>query len=168
MTAGGAGRAWIGLGSNVGEPVAQLRAAFEALDGIEATRRWVSSSLYASTPMGPPDQPLYINAVAGVATELSPHALLRSLHAIEHAAGRVRSGQRWGPRRLDLDLLAFDQCTIDDDELTLPHPGAAARAFVLLPWAEVAPDTRIPGVGRVGDLVPAAAEDVWPYRDDRA
>jgi len=164
----GAGRAWIGLGSNVGEPAAQVRAAFEAIDGIGGTRRFASSSLYASTPMGPPDQPLYINAVAGVATDLSPHALLHSLQAIERAAGRVRSGRRWGPRRLDLDLLAFDQCTIDDDELTLPHPGAAERAFVLVPWAEIAPATRIPGAGRVGDLAPAGGEDVWPYRDARA
>lgn len=164
MSAAG-GLAWIGLGSNVGEPVAQVRAALAAIDGIEATRRWASSSLYTSTPMGPPDQPLYINAVAGVVTDLSPHALLYSLHAIERAAGRTRSGQHWGPRRLDLDLLAFDQCTIDDGELTLPHPGAGERAFVLVPWAEIAPQTRIPGVGRVGDLVPSNVDDVWPYRD---
>jgi 2-amino-4-hydroxy-6-hydroxymethyldihydropteridine diphosphokinase len=162
------GLAWVGLGSNVDGPAANVRAAFEALEGIERTRCWARSSLYASTPMGPPDQPLYVNAVAGLATELTPHELLRALHAIERQAGRERDGVRWGPRRLDLDLLALDARTVADDELTLPHPGAGQRAFVLLPWAEVAPDARIPGLGRVGDLVPAGGDDVWLYRGGEA
>lgn len=158
--------AWIGLGSNVGDPVGQVRAALVSIDAIPRTRVYLQSSLFASEPMGPPDQPLYINAVAAVRTRLTPHALLRALHDIEHEAGRVREGKRWGPRRLDLDLLDFDERTVADEELTLPHPGAGQRSFVLVPWAELAPDTWIPGAGRVGDLAPTRASDVWLYRDE--
>jgi 2-amino-4-hydroxy-6-hydroxymethyldihydropteridine diphosphokinase len=156
--------AWIGLGSNVGGPAERVRDAMEALDRIPGTRFLARSSLYGSAPMGPRDQPPFVNAVAGVETRLLPRVLLAELQAIERDAGRERSsGQRWGPRRLDLDLLVYGMQRSDDPALTLPHPGAATRAFVLVPWAEVAPDTRIPGAGRVGALAPCETPDVWRW-----
>ncbi len=156
--------AWIGLGSNVGGPADRVRDAMDALDRMRGTHLLARSSLYGSAPMGPQDQPPFVNAVAGVETRLSAAALLAELQAIERDAGRERGGgQRWGPRRLDLDLLVYGMERSDDPALTLPHPGAATRAFVLVPWAEVAPETPIPGAGRVGELAPSETPDVWRW-----
>lgn len=148
-----AATAWIGLGSNLDDPVAQVSRALDALAGIEQTYLLQASSLYASPPMGPPDQPEYVNAVAGLLTTLTPDALLDALQAIEQAHGRVRTGERWGPRTLDLDLLLYDDLQLETGRLTLPHPGLHERAFVLHPLAEVAPELVIPGRGPLRALL---------------
>ncbi|UCE89170.1 MAG: 2-amino-4-hydroxy-6-hydroxymethyldihydropteridine diphosphokinase [Pseudomonadota bacterium] len=144
--------AWIGLGSNLQDPVNQVRTALVELDAIPDTHLVRHSRLYRSAPMGPADQPDYINAVAMLETTLSPRGLLDELRAIESRHGRVRGGPRWGPRTLDLDLLLFGERRIAQADLTVPHPGLHVRAFVLYPLVEIAPDLTIPGHGRVRDL----------------
>lgn len=118
--------------------------------------RWqlvLASRLYQTPPWGKTDQPDFINAVAALDTDLSARELLAGLQCIEHAHGRRRSGPRWGPRTLDIDLLLFGQEIMDCDELTLPHPRLHERAFVLLPLAELAPELEIPGKGPVATLL---------------
>ena len=149
-------RAYVGMGSNLAEPAAQLERAFEALETLPRSRLAARSSLWANPPMGPADQPDYVNAVAALDTALSPHDLLDGLQAIEKAQGRDRQGERWGPRTLDLDLLLLGERRIDDERLTVPHPGIAERAFVLLPLAEIAPaELPVPGHGPLRDLLAA-------------
>lgn len=150
--------AFIALGSNLGDARGQVLGAFAALDRLPQTRLLARSPLFLTPPWGVLDQPAFINAVARVDTTLSPHALLDALLGIERAAGRVRDGERWGPRTLDLDLLHLDGVTLSDERLTLPHPRIADRAFVLLPLHALAPDLYLPGQGRVADLL--AAVDV--------
>jgi 2-amino-4-hydroxy-6-hydroxymethyldihydropteridine diphosphokinase len=145
--------AYIGLGSNLGEPLQQLDAAFTALSKLPDTRVVRHSSFYASKPMGPADQPDYINAVAELETALDPQNLLLALQAIEQAQGRVRTGQRWGARTLDLDLLLYGDEVIHTDSLQVPHPGLAEREFVLIPLAEIAPDVVIPGQPALKQLI---------------
>ncbi len=145
--------AYIGLGSNLADPENQLRRALGALDKIPHSRLIAASALYRSDPVGPQDQPNYINAVAGMETGLSPWALLAALQAIERAHGRVRGPVRWGPRTLDLDLLLFGKQRLDTPVLTVPHPFLHQRAFVLYPLAEIAPDLEIPGQGWLRDLL---------------
>ena len=111
------------------------------------------SSLYRSRPLGPVAQPDFVNAVAGLLTQLDPAALLAELKALETRLGRQRPVVRWGPRRIDLDLLVHGGARIDTPGLQLPHAGIAARAFVLVPLAEIAPDLEVPGVGRVRALL---------------
>jgi 2-amino-4-hydroxy-6-hydroxymethyldihydropteridine diphosphokinase len=111
------------------------------------------SSLYRSAPMGPANQPDYVNAVMAVETALAPLALLDALQALETAFGRVRHGERWGPRTLDLDILLYGSEILATDRLTVPHPGLAEREFVLYPLQEIAPDLNIPGLGPLADLV---------------
>ncbi|WP_428609037.1 2-amino-4-hydroxy-6-hydroxymethyldihydropteridine diphosphokinase [Sedimenticola sp.] len=144
--------AYIGLGSNLADPVRQVRSAFEALQQIPQTVVRQCSSLYLSSPMGPTDQPDYINAVVALETLLEPHALLTELQAIESAQGRTR-GVRWGARTLDLDLLVYGKEMIADEELTVPHPGLPGRAFVLYPLQEIEPNLEIPGMGMLAVLV---------------
>ncbi len=146
-------RAYVGLGSNLGDPPRQIRSALDALEGIPHTHLVAHSSLYLTPPMGPRDQPDYVNAVAAVDCGLGPHALLEALQAIESRHGRVRGLERWGPRTLDLDLLLFGILRHSDEWLTLPHPGITQRAFVLCPLHEIAPELVVPGAGRVSDLV---------------
>ena len=143
--------AYIGIGSNLSDPVAQVDAAFLALASVPQTRLVLRSPLYRTRPFGLVPQADYVNAVAGVLTGLTPHQLLSELRAIETAQGRERS-VRWGPRTLDLDLLVQGQQRCEDEVLTLPHPGIAERNFVLYPLADIAKDLHIPGVGRVGQL----------------
>lgn len=144
-------RVFIGLGSNLDDPVAQVEAALQALDGLPDSQLIQRSSLYKSPPMGPQDQPDYINAVAEIDTTLSAHALLEHLQALEQAHGRIRR-RHWGERTLDLDILLYEQLQITDDTLTIPHPGIALRPFVLYPLAEIAPMLCIPGRGNIADL----------------
>lgn len=141
--------AYVGIGSNLGDPVARVRQAIDALAGMTRTRLVLQSSLYGSTPMGPVAQPDYCNAVAGVLTELDADTLFLALRAIESRLGREPPRERWGPRIIDLDLLVFGEQRRHSTELTLPHPGIAARHFVLQPLNEIAPDLWIPGLGRV-------------------
>ncbi|WP_271409214.1 2-amino-4-hydroxy-6-hydroxymethyldihydropteridine diphosphokinase [Pseudomonas sp. Q1-7] len=137
-------RVYIGLGSNLAEPVSQLRGALAALGEIPRTHLAAVSSLYASDPLGPPDQPRYVNAAAALDTGLTPLELLDALQAIELSQGRVRKDERWGPRTLDLDILLFGQRRIDEPRLQVPHYHMHARAFVLYPLAELASDLRLP------------------------
>lgn len=147
--------AFIGLGSNLQEPRRQVRTALEELAALPYSRLAARSSLYRSDPMGPADQPDYINAVARLETMLTPQALLDAMLGIERKHGRIRGATRWGPRTLDLDLLAYGDRVISEPRLTVPHVGIAERPFVLLPMAEIAPDYHVPGRGRVGDLAAA-------------
>ncbi|CAM3490917.1 2-amino-4-hydroxy-6-hydroxymethyldihydropteridine diphosphokinase [Halomonas lysinitropha] len=135
---------WIGLGSNLDGPRKHVERALRELDSLPLTHRIAASRLYASTPLGPTNQPDYINAVAQLETRLSPLALLDQLQALEQRHGRVR-GQRWGPRTLDLDLLLFDDYRVTLPRLTLPHPEMVRRAFVLVPLAELAPTRVVEG-----------------------
>lgn len=148
-------RAYIGLGSNLDHPERQLRSAVEALAGIPRTRVLAVSPFYLTPPLGPANQPDYVNAVAALETTLPPLELLDALLAVEAAHGRTRDGERWGPRTLDLDLLLYGEEVIDHPRLTVPHPGLALRAFVLLPLADIAPDLVLPD----GRAVAALARD---------
>jgi len=152
-------RAYIGLGSNLGDPAAQVRRALDALVSLPDSRLQSHSSLYRSAPLGPADQPDYVNAVAALDTDLDPHTLLHALQAIEAAQGRVRGDQRWGPRTLDLDLLLYGDAVINDAELAVPHPGLPARAFVLYPLMEIAPGLTVPGLGSLQELVARCPRD---------
>lgn len=155
IEAGGARRAFVGLGSNLDDPRRQVERAFDELAALSSTRLVARSSLYRSAPWGVTDQPAFVNAVAGLDTRLPPRELLQALLSIERGHGRVRDGSRWGPRTLDLDLLACDDLRIDEPDLVLPHPHLARRAFVLVPLAEIAADFVVAGAGRVRDLLAA-------------
>lgn len=150
-------QAFIGLGSNLDDPVAQLDRALAALDAGAGIRVAGVSSFYRTEPWGDTAQPAFVNAVARLETALSPEALLDALASIEAAAGRSRA-RRWGPRTLDLDLLVFDDLRSDDPGLTLPHPRLHERAFVLVPLAELAPALEIPGRGPVRELLAGIAD----------
>ena len=150
--------AYVALGANQRQPREQVTRALEALAGLPGTRLVARSRLWQSPPFGPVPQPDFINAVAGLLTQLAPHALLEQLRRIETAHGRERT-VRWGPRTLDLDLLVHGVARIDDAELTLPHPGIAERAFVLYPLAELAPALEVPGVGRVAELAARVTQE---------
>lgn len=145
--------AWIGLGANLGERAATLDAALEAIDRLDETRLQAVSRYYITPPWGETDQPDFLNAVARVCTALSARSLLTNLQAIEADLGRRRTGRRWGPRVIDLDLLVFGDERIDLPELTVPHPRIAERAFVLVPLGELAPELVIPGQGRADALL---------------
>ncbi|TNF99967.1 MAG: 2-amino-4-hydroxy-6-hydroxymethyldihydropteridine diphosphokinase [Gammaproteobacteria bacterium] len=144
---------FIGLGSNLEKPIEQVHSALNAVKTLACDGRLSVSPLYRSKPMGPVDQPDYINAVAGFETVLEAEALLEQLQLIERLHGRVRDGERWGPRTLDLDILLYGQEMIDEPALTIPHPGMHQRAFVMLPLYDIAPELHIPGMGRLADLV---------------
>ncbi len=143
--------AWIGLGSNLDDPRRQVNTALSELDRLPRSRVLGCSGLYRSAPMGPPDQPDYINAVASLRTALDAEALLDALQAIELAHRRVR-GEHWGPRTLDLDMLLYGDAVIDTPRLVVPHPGIAERNFVLAPLAELDAGLSIPGAGMAGEL----------------
>jgi len=148
--------AYIGLGSNLADPLAQLSRALQALDELPQTRLLKTSSLYRSAPVGYLDQPDFINAVAQLETELSPRALLDALLALELVCGRTREFKD-APRTLDLDVLMYDDLVHHEHGLTVPHPQMHLRAFVLLPLLEIAPDCVIPGVGAASDAMDGCA-----------
>ncbi len=148
-------RVYIGLGSNLAEPVQQLRGALAALAALPQTKLLACSSFYASDPLGPADQPRYVNAVAALDCELAPLDLLDALQAIELRQGRLRKAERWGPRTLDLDILLFGQRLLDEPRLTLPHYHMHARPFVLYPLAELAPALSLPDGRRLTELLAA-------------
>lgn len=150
-------RAWIGLGSNLDDPLDHIERALLELDRLPLTRRLAASACYISRPVGPADQPDFVNAVAMVATRLSPLALLDQLQALEQHHGRVRR-RHWGPRTLDLDLLLFADYRLTWPRLTLPHPELAHRAFVLLPLADVAPELRLPDGRSVARLAASLSD----------
>jgi 2-amino-4-hydroxy-6-hydroxymethyldihydropteridine diphosphokinase len=138
--------ALIALGGNVGDVRATFQKAIANICGMTQGVLKARSSDYATPPWGEPDQARFINACIEIDTGLDPHALLFTLHKIEKKFGRDRANEtRWGPRTLDLDLIAYDDVTIDKPELTLPHPRLFERAFVLVPLTEIAPDHLIGG-----------------------
>jgi 2-amino-4-hydroxy-6-hydroxymethyldihydropteridine diphosphokinase len=146
-------RTYVGIGSNLDDPEQQVRRALKALATLPDTTLLRYSSLYRSLPMGPQDQPDYINAVAELETTLPALRLLGLLQAIETQQGRVRGPVKWGPRTLDLDLLVYGRAQIAKATLTVPHPGIAERVFVLYPLAEIAPGLDIPGLGPLQELL---------------
>ena len=146
-------RAYIGLGSNLEGPIQQLERAFEEIDALPHSRLLSRSSLYRSRPVDGSDQPDYVNAAALMETEFPAGTLLQNLMRIETSHGRIRGGQRWQARTLDLDLLLYGQHLINEDDLVVPHPEISKRNFVLIPLAEIAPGLVIPGVGVIEDLL---------------
>jgi 2-amino-4-hydroxy-6-hydroxymethyldihydropteridine diphosphokinase len=145
--------AYIGLGANLGDPEAQLREALTRLDAAEEVEVTRVSTFYRNPPLGPADQPWYVNAAAQVRTRLGPEELLRLLQQVEAAMGRVR-GEKWGPRLIDLDLLLYNGEVMVTPHLVVPHPEMHRRAFVLVPLAEIAPQAWHPGLKRsAGDLL---------------
>jgi 2-amino-4-hydroxy-6-hydroxymethyldihydropteridine diphosphokinase len=157
--------AYVGLGSNLEDPVSQLQRAFVDLDGLPGTRLAGRSSLYGSKPLSCPDQPDltsqpdFVNAVAKIATSLSPQALLQALLNIEHHHGRERTFRN-APRTLDLDVLLYDDLQLHEHGLTIPHPQMHLRAFVLQPLLEIAPGISIPGVGQAQRALQACQDQV--------
>ncbi|HEY9253731.1 MAG TPA: 2-amino-4-hydroxy-6-hydroxymethyldihydropteridine diphosphokinase [Stenotrophomonas sp.] len=142
--------AYIGLGANLGDAEATVRAALVALAALPETRLLAGSRLYRTPAWGRLDQPAFINAAAALETGLAPEALLEQLLALERSHGRERlDGERWGPRTLDLDVLLYGDAVIDSPRLRVPHPHLHERAFALLPLAEIAPQALIPGHGTV-------------------
>ncbi|MDD1622572.1 MAG: 2-amino-4-hydroxy-6-hydroxymethyldihydropteridine diphosphokinase [Methylococcaceae bacterium] len=151
--------AYIGLGSNLGDPIHTIASARLAIAGLADVEEIAFSPLYGSRPVGPQDQPDYVNAVMRIKTRLSAPNLLKQLQGIENAHGRVRS-VRWGARTLDLDILLYDQQLINQPDLIVPHPELPNRAFVLHPLADVADsDLPIPGKGRLAELLTACPAD---------
>ena len=146
--------ACIGLGANLGDAPATLRAAIQVLAGLPGTELLASSRLYRSPAWGNEAQPDFVNAAVALQTELPAPQLLEQLLAIEQQFGRVReTGQHWGPRLLDLDLLLYAEQVIDLPQLKVPHPFLHQRGFALLPLADVAPQALIPGHGTVRDVL---------------
>ena len=137
-------RVYIALGSNLAKPLDQVNCALEALAHLPRTRLVQTSSLYRSKPLGPQDQPDFLNAVVALDTQLSAHELLDGTQSIELNQGRVRKAERWGPRTLDLDMLLYGNEVITTDRLTVPHYDMKNREFMLYPLAEIAPDLVFP------------------------
>jgi 2-amino-4-hydroxy-6-hydroxymethyldihydropteridine diphosphokinase len=144
--------AYVALGSNLDDPPARVREALLALARLPATRVEATSRLWRTLPVGPPGQPDYVNACAALLTRLDPETLLAELRALEVALGKVAPATRWGPRRIDLDLLAYADRVHASPSLELPHPRLHERAFVLYPLAEIAADLHVPARGRVAVL----------------
>lgn len=143
--------AYVALGSNLNDPVAQVTSGIEALAMLPDSRLAKISSLYRTAPVGYVEQPDFVNAVAMIETALAPRALLQELLAIERRHGRVR-GVPNGPRTLDLDLLVHGDAPYQDAELTVPHPRLHERAFVVVPLAEIAPELIVPALGTAREL----------------
>ena len=146
-------RAYIAIGSNLGDPVTQTNSAITALKQIPDIEVVAVSSLYSSTPMGPQNQPDYINAVVAIDTSLSPLNLLDKTQAIELEHGRVRKDERWGPRTLDLDIILYGDLVHHCERLTVPHYGMKVREFVLYPLAEITPDLILPDNTKLQQLL---------------
>jgi 2-amino-4-hydroxy-6-hydroxymethyldihydropteridine diphosphokinase len=143
---------FIGLGSNLADPITQIESAITALNDYDEITVVARSSLYSSPPMGPQDQPDYINAVIEIETTLFAHHLLDALQDIEQQQGRVRK-RHWGERTIDLDLLVYGNNVLDDERLQVPHPGITVRSFVLYPLAEIATNITIPTMGKIEQLL---------------
>jgi 2-amino-4-hydroxy-6-hydroxymethyldihydropteridine diphosphokinase len=143
--------AYVAIGSNLKSPRERVLEATERMSALATSRVVLRSRLYLTRPMGPQDQPDFVNAAVGLLTQLSPRELLAGLQDIECRMGRDRR-QRWGPRVIDLDLLWMVDSAVDEPSLTLPHPGVSSRNFVLYPLSDIAPTINIPGHGIVLDL----------------
>ncbi|WP_217165964.1 2-amino-4-hydroxy-6-hydroxymethyldihydropteridine diphosphokinase [Streptomyces sp. AC512_CC834] len=160
-------RAVIALGANLGNRLETLQGAIDALEDTPGVRVKGVSPVYETEPWGvdPGSQPAYFNAVVVVKTTLPPSSLLERAHAVEEAFHRVRD-EHWGPRTLDVDIVAYAEVVSDDPQLTLPHPRAHERAFVLAPWLDVDPEARLPGQGTVADLLDSVTREGVAARAD--
>ncbi|GGY04730.1 2-amino-4-hydroxy-6-hydroxymethyldihydropteridine diphosphokinase [Streptomyces anandii] len=160
-------RAVVSIGSNLGNRLETLQGAVDALEDTPGVRVKAVSPVYETEPWGvePGSQPSYFNAVVVLKTTLPPSSLLERAHAIEEAYQRVRD-ERWGPRTLDVDIVAYAEVVSDDPRLTLPHPRAHERAFVLAPWYDVDPGAQLPGRGPVADLLTAVTREGVAPRGD--
>jgi 2-amino-4-hydroxy-6-hydroxymethyldihydropteridine diphosphokinase len=156
--------AYVAIGSNLNDPRARVLEAFERLAALPGTHSVMRSRLYRTRPMGPQDQPFFVNAAAGLLSQLTARELLDGLLAIERDMGRDRQ-ERWGPRVIDLDLVWMLGETIDEPGLTVPHPGVSTRNFVLYPLADIAPTLTIPGHGNVRELAQRAGDDGISFLD---
>lgn len=136
---------FIGLGSNLANPVLQIKTALDSLANLPSSQLVKTSPLYGSTPQGPQDQPDFVNAVCLLQTELPPLTLLDALQAIEQAQGRIKK-RHWGERLIDLDILLYDDAVMTTERLTLPHPQMHQRDFVLMPLADISPGLVITGL----------------------
>ena len=146
-------RAWLGLGSNLQQPVSQLKDALGRLGLVEGIEILKASALYRTPPWGDDQQDDFINAVVQIETNLGPIPLLHALQSIENKMGRQRSGRRWGPRLIDIDLLLYGDQRVESEELELPHPRMHERAFVLIPLCELDNTVTIPGHGMAQELL---------------
>ena len=155
----------LALGSNLGDRLATLQGAVTVLLSERALTLVALSPVYETIPVGGPPQPEYLNAVLVVRTRLSAQALLHRCHQAEQAFHRTR-GEVWGPRTLDVDIIVYGDLVSDDPVLTLPHPRARERAFVLAPWLDAEPDAAIPGQGQVSGLLAAVGRSGVRRRDD--
>lgn len=158
---------YVGLGSNLAQPEQQVSQALRAIESLPASHISTTSSLYISRPMGPQDQPSYVNAVVEVQTEMQAVEFLHCLQKIELEHGRVRKAERWGPRTLDLDILIFGTQVIDSVELTVPHYGMKEREFVLYPLHEIAPELQLPNGPKLTELLincPLNGLEKLPYK----
>ncbi|MEU1528423.1 2-amino-4-hydroxy-6-hydroxymethyldihydropteridine diphosphokinase [Streptomyces fagopyri] len=160
-------RAVLSLGSNLGNRLETLQGAVDALEDTPGVRVKAVSPVYETEPWGvePGSQPSYLNAVVVLRTTLPPSSLLERAHAVEEAFDRVRD-ERWGARTIDVDIVAYADVVSDDPVLTLPHPHAHERAFVLAPWHDVEPEAQLPGRGPVAQLLAGVAQDDVAPRAD--
>ncbi len=142
MTAG----VFIGLGSNIGDRFGKLQQALDEIAGLQSTGVKNVSSVYETSPVGDPDQPDFLNAVAELSTGLGPAELFASLKSVERLVGRTPS-RRWGPREIDIDILLYGDRIVDSEGLTIPHPRMTLRRFVLVPLTEISPETIHPVLG---------------------
>ena len=150
--------AYVAIGSNLNHPQERVLEAFERLAALQAVQSVLPSRFYQTRPMGPQDQPDFVNAAAGLLTQVGARELLEQLLGIEQAMGRNRQ-ERWGPRVIDLDLVWMLGETVDEPGLTVPHPGVSMRNFVLYPLADIAPTLAIPGHGKVSELLHSVGGD---------
>ncbi len=146
-------KAWLGLGSNLQGPAAQLKTALDQLAQVAGIEILKVSGFYRTPPWGDEQQGDFINAVAQIETSLAPLPLLKALQSVENDMGRTRKGRRWGPRIIDIDLLLYGDLQLRTEELELPHPRMHERAFVLVPLCELDVGLRIPGRGVAGELL---------------
>lgn len=160
--------AYVAIGSNLDDPIAQVRAAFDALARLDRSRLIARSSLYRTRPLGPQDQPDFVNAAAGLLTRLTPRELLSALKDIEAAQGRETPIVRWGPRRIDLDLLLHGDARLADADLAIPHPGLPRRNFVLYPLRDIAPELMVAEHGRISALAARAGYEGLALIEDSA
>jgi 2-amino-4-hydroxy-6-hydroxymethyldihydropteridine diphosphokinase len=155
--------AFLALGSNLGDRLEHLRAASRKLDATQGLDVVRSSRVYETEPVGPP-QPPYLNAVIEVVTTFTPRELLEAARGVEDSLGRVRA-EHWGPRTIDVDILVYDELTIDEPDLVIPHPRMHERGFVLVPLGELDADAMLPGGRRLSShrLSPDAVLGVRPF-----
>ncbi len=152
--------AYIGLGSNIEQPYLQIKDAIIALDALPETSVVKDSGYFKSRPMGPKDQPDYVNAVVEIATAISANDLLKHCQHIEQQQGRIKL-RRWGERSIDLDILLYADEQIQSDDLSVPHPGICLRDFVYLPLLKLEPEIRLPGRGLLSGIVEKSAPEKY-------